>query len=110
MPFHPNRKYVVEVRHMLVVLDNVKYWKVFGNDKQIENFLQMKDEFETVNIDIENDIDKNEKEIVVNEIDDNQEELEVLQLKDNVLPRGLVPLEEILDFHDVAKKTKIEPV
>jgi len=47
---------------------------------------------------------------VFNEIDDNQEELEVLQLKNNVLPRGLVPLEDIFDFNDVAKKLKIEPV
>jgi hypothetical protein len=32
-----------------------------------------------------------------------------LQLKDNILPRGLVPLEELSDFNDVAKNTKIEP-
>ena len=68
----------------------------------------MKDELLSVNIDIEYDIDENEneKERKLNEIDDNQEELEVLQLKDNVLPRGLVPLEELFDFNDVAKKQK----
>jgi hypothetical protein len=32
-----------------------------------------------------------------------------LQLKNNVLPRGLVPLEELFDFNDVAKNPKIEP-
>jgi hypothetical protein len=32
-----------------------------------------------------------------------------LQPKNNILPRGLVPLEEIFDFNDVAKNTKIEP-
>jgi hypothetical protein len=32
-----------------------------------------------------------------------------LQLKNNVFPRGLVPLEELFDFNDVAKKSKIEP-
>jgi hypothetical protein len=32
-----------------------------------------------------------------------------LQLKDNILPRGLVPLEELFDFNDVAIKQKIEP-
>jgi hypothetical protein len=31
-----------------------------------------------------------------------------LQLKNNVLPRGLVPLEELFDFIDVAKNPKIE--
>jgi hypothetical protein len=32
-----------------------------------------------------------------------------LQLKDNILPRGLVPLEELFDFNDVEKNTKNEP-
>ena len=29
-------------------------------------------------------------------------------MKSNVLPRGLVPLEDLFDFNDVAKKPKIE--
>lgn len=62
---------MVEVKHRPVVPHNVRYWQVFSNDKQIENFLHMKYEFESINIDIENDIDENEKEIAVNEIDDN---------------------------------------
>ena len=76
-------------------------------------FFQMKDEFDCVNIDIDNgsdnDLNRNKIEIV-NETDDNQEEIEILQLKDKVLPRGLVPLEEIFDFNDLAKKLKFEPV
>jgi len=47
---------------------------------------------------------------VLNDIDENAEDLEVLQLKDNVFPMGLVPLEELFDFNDVAKNPKIEPV
>ena len=35
--------------------------------------------------------------------------MDILQLKDNIFPRGLVPLEELFDFDDVAKKPKIEP-
>jgi hypothetical protein len=31
-----------------------------------------------------------------------------LNLKSNIFPRGLVPLEDLFDFNDVAKKTKIE--
>jgi hypothetical protein len=38
-----------------------------------------------------------------------QEHMDILQLKDNIFPRGLVPLEELFDFDDVAKKPKIEP-
>jgi len=74
----------------------------------------MKDEFECVNNDVDSDIDddinSNKKEIMLNETDYNQEELEVLQLKDNVFPRGLVKLEEIFDFNDVAKNPKYEPI
>ena len=35
--------------------------------------------------------------------------MDFLQLKDNIFPRGLVPLEELFDFDDVAKKPQIEP-
>jgi hypothetical protein len=35
-------------------------------------------------------------------------EADVLHLKSNVLPRGLVPLEDLFDSNDVAKKLKIE--
>lgn len=35
--------------------------------------------------------------------------LKVLQLKDNVIPTGLVPLEEIFDQNDIAKRPKLIP-
>jgi hypothetical protein len=35
-------------------------------------------------------------------------ETDILHLKSNVLPRVLVPLEDLFDFNDVAKKLKIE--
>ena len=44
-----------------------------------------------------------------NQKDLEKEEFEILQLKDNTIPRGLVPLEELFDFNDVAKKPKLEP-
>lgn len=31
-------------------------------------------------------------------------------MKDNVFPRGLVPLEELFEFNDVAKNAKIKHV
>ena len=37
-------------------------------------------------------------------------ELETLHSKDESLPSGLLPLEELIDFDDVAKKPKLEPV
>jgi hypothetical protein len=33
---------------------------------------------------------------------------DILHLKSNVLPRGLVPLKDLFDFNDVARKPKIE--
>ena len=38
------------------------------------------------------------------------EDLEVLKSKDQSLPKGLVPLEELFDLNDVAKKPKLEPI
>jgi hypothetical protein len=35
--------------------------------------------------------------------------LEVLRLKDNVIPRGLVPLEELFDHDDIAQKPTMQP-
>jgi len=30
---HPNKQYIVEVKHHLAVPDNMRYWQVFGNGK-----------------------------------------------------------------------------
>jgi hypothetical protein len=49
----PKRKYEIEVKHKPAVPDNIKYWQVFEDDKQIESFLKMEDEFENLNIDEE---------------------------------------------------------
>lgn len=35
--------------------------------------------------------------------------MEVSQLKDNVIPKGLIPLEEIFDQDDVARKPSLVP-
>ena len=54
---HPSWQYIVEVKHQLTLPHNVRYWQVFGNDKQIENFRQSKDEFEEDSIDVECDLE-----------------------------------------------------
>jgi ribonuclease HI len=127
IPFHPTRKYTVEVKCRPTVPDNIRYWQVFGNDDQIEDFLQCKNDFECTNIDLENDdeivnksvfesvsvnnVDSkklNESKVDADELNENEIDSGILQLKSNVLPRGLVPLEDLFDFNDVAKKPKIE--
>jgi hypothetical protein len=50
----------------------------------------------------------NENKLDANELNENEIDSGILQLKNNVLPRGLVMLEDLFDFNDVAKKLKIE--
>ena len=45
MPNNLKGKYRVEMRHRTIFPDNNGHWKVFENDKQVENFLLMKEEF-----------------------------------------------------------------
>lgn len=45
-------------------------------------------------------------EVVLKEANDDSKPLEVSQLKDNLLPKGLLPLEDLFDFNYVAKKPK----
>jgi ribonuclease HI len=117
IPFRSTRPYTVEVKCRPTVPDNIRYWQVFGNDDQIEDFLQCKNDFECTNIDLENDDENVNKSVFgndsVNKIDseelgEDEVDSDVLHLKSNVLPRGLVPLEDLFDFNDVAKKPKIE--
>lgn len=54
---HPNQKYTMEVKQILTIPENVRYWQVFGNDKQIDFFSQSKNEFEEDIIDLECDLE-----------------------------------------------------
>jgi hypothetical protein len=108
------------------VPDNIRYWQVFGNDDQIEGFLRCKNDFECTNIDLENENENvNNPEFEIDSVNNvntvgvedtvdsrelghDEADTDVLQLKSNVLPRGLVPLEDLFDSDDVAKKPKIE--
>jgi ribonuclease HI len=124
IPFRQTRPYTVEVKCRPTVPDNIRYWKVFGNDDQIEDFLQCKNDFECTNIDLEDEdenvnnseseidsvniVDSGADTVVSGELGDDEIDVDVLQLKSNILPRGLVPLEDLFDSDDVAKKPKIE--
>jgi hypothetical protein len=117
IPFYSTHPYMVEVKCRPTVPDNIRYWQVFGNGDQIEEFLQCKNDFECTNIDLENEdenVNRSDFEIdSVNSVDsgelgDDEMDADVLYLKNNVLPRGLVPLEDLFDFNDVAKKPKIK--
>jgi ribonuclease HI len=52
IPFRSTCPYTVEVKCRETIPNNIRYWKVFGNDDQIEDFLQCKNDFECTNIDL----------------------------------------------------------
>ena len=138
IPFEPNNHSTAEIKHTPVVLDNVKNWKVFDNDTQINNCLTLKEEFSNTNIDTrtigeEKQIDKTEtnisaettnqilhptiftskslQELKQMDLDEIAEgEAEVIELKDNFLPAGLTPLEDIFDSNDILRKPKMQPL
>ena len=83
------------MKHRLTFPDNQRYWQVFQDDEEIDDFLQNKGKFKDTSIDVEHDDGKDDVKI---------NQMEVLQLKDNVIPKGLIPLEELFDHDDVARK------
>ena len=54
IPVYPNKKYEIEVKHRPTVPDNIKYWKVFEDDKQINMLLSLSEEFKNMVIDERN--------------------------------------------------------
>jgi ribonuclease HI len=89
----------VEIRYRPSVPDNVKYWKVFEDDQEIEKFLQSVDDFSALHIDEDPDVeDGHHTGEFLNKIVDHQ----IIQLPSNHIPKGLIPLERLFDGNDVA--------
>jgi hypothetical protein len=110
IPIFPNEKYEIEVKHRLAVPDNIKYWQVFEDENQVESFLQMSDEFANMNIDDECCCDEDESAYERSDEDPFQNLIagrDIVQLKNNIIPKGLVPLENIFDENDMARNPKI---
>ena len=42
---HANEQYTIKVKNRPKIPDNIDYWQVFEGDKQIDEFLQSKNEF-----------------------------------------------------------------
>jgi hypothetical protein len=83
---------------------------IFEDDKQVEIFLQMSDEFANSNIDDECCCEEEEDATVFTNDDCFQNQIvgrDIVQLKNNIIPKGLVPLENIFDNNDVARNPKI---
>jgi len=101
IPMKSSNKFEINVKNRPPVLDNLRYWKVFWDDNEINAVLQNEEKFNNSSID--DDCDTDEQEIEVNQ-------MEVLQLEDNIIPRCLIPLEEIFDQYDVARKPSLVPI
>lgn len=73
---------------------------MFWDDNEINSFLQNEWKFKDASID--DDYDTDEQEIEVNQTD-------ALQLKDNIILRGIIPLEELFNQDDVARRLSLVP-
>ena len=115
IPIHPNKKYIIEVKHRPAIPNNVKYWQVFEDDDHIESFLTFSDDFENMEIDEESKGVKIEEVPSEKPKDENSffthiVDKEILQLKNNSFLKGLVPLEELFDQNDVARTPGVVPI
>jgi len=95
-----NNNFEFHVKHCPAVPENQRYWQVFQNDDEIDEFLKNKGKFKDTSIDVEYDDGGEDMEV---------NHMEVLHLKDNIIPKGLIPLEELFNQDDVARKLSLLP-
>ncbi len=92
------------MRYRPSIPDNVRYWKVFEEDSEIQRFLQTVQEFSDLIIDGDNLIAEQEQENLEQKYHNRIAGHEIMQLPTNYIPKGLVPLERIFDQNDVPVK------
>jgi hypothetical protein len=95
IPIFPNNKYDIEVKHRSKEPNNIKYLEVFEDDKQVERFVQMSDDFSNTNIDDECSCDEDGRADACsndNPFQNQRARRDIVQMKNNIIPKGLVPL------------------
>jgi hypothetical protein len=101
IPLPPKPMYNVEVKYRPAIPDNVKHWKDFEDDQELKRFLETIDEFPSLHIDQDSDDVKNlHVDKFLNKIADHKK----IQFPSNHIPKGLVPLERLLDKNDFIMK------
>jgi hypothetical protein len=104
IPLPPKIKYEVEIRYRPYFLDNIKHWKVFEDDLEIEKCLQVVDEFSALHIDQDPDLESHpHPEVFLNKIANHH----IIHFPSNHILKGLVPLEILFDGNDVAVKGRV---
>ena len=63
IPMNSNNKFEIHVKHHPAILDNLRYWQVFWNDKEINDFLQNEGNYKDASIDHDHDDDEPEIEV-----------------------------------------------
>jgi hypothetical protein len=100
-PMPPRLSYEIQVKYRPSLPDNIKYWKVFEDDDELNRFLQVVDEFSDMHVDQQNlNVEESQKPKLKQRLGQH----DIVQLPNNYIPRGLVPLEKIFDQNDVPYK------
>jgi ribonuclease HI len=104
VPTPPMVRSDVEIKYRPSVPDNVKHWRVFEDDLEIEKFLQSVDDFSALHIDEDPDMEGDPHPgVFLNKIANHQ----IIQLPSNYILKGLVPLEILFDGNDVPVKGRV---
>jgi hypothetical protein len=105
VPFNPKIRYEIEIKHRPSVPDNIKHWKLFQDEKELDIFLNCVEEFDSSQIDQDEDIGEDKYDVDFEKKISNHE---IIQLKSNHIPKGRVPLERLFDNNDVLVKPSIQ--
>ena len=105
IPKTTHLKYPIEVRYRPSVPDNIKQWRVFEGELEINIFLELTGEFSNSLIDQEKDDGtESAEEYAENEIAGHK----IIELKGNFIPKGLVPVERIFSKDDTPLKPAMQ--
>ena len=63
IPVNSSNIFEIHVKHRPTILDNQRYWQVFQDDEEIDDFLQNKGKFKDTSIDVEHDDGKDDVQI-----------------------------------------------
>jgi ribonuclease HI len=93
-PMPPRLNYEIQVKYRPSLPDNIKYWKVFEDDDELNRFLQVVDEFSDMHVDQQNlNVEESQKPKLKQRLGQH----DIVQLPNNYIPRGLVPPEKFFD-------------
>jgi len=97
----PQVKYEIEMKFRPAIPYNVKNWGVFQDEKDVERFLQVVEEFAYNEIDQDNANEEVNPNAFLKYIVGHK----ILELKTNQISKGLVPLKRLFQDNDVAIKS-----